>query len=94
MNQKHALVAVLLTLRLGVAAPTSAATDSCRGEPPELFTTIDIPGASFVSASGIGADGDIVGFTFLQLVAHLPIVLFLLWLLARTLPYLPPVIPQ
>ncbi len=37
---------------------------------------------------------DIVGFTFLQLVAHLPIVLFLLWLLARTLPYVPPVIPQ
>jgi short-chain fatty acids transporter len=37
---------------------------------------------------------DIVGFTFLQLVAHLPIVLFLLWLLAGTLTYLPPVIPQ
>jgi short-chain fatty acids transporter len=37
---------------------------------------------------------DIVGFTFLQFVAHLPIVLFLLWLLARTLPYVPPVIPQ
>jgi short-chain fatty acids transporter len=36
---------------------------------------------------------DIVGFTFLQLVAHLPIVLFLLWLLAGTLPYTPPVIP-
>jgi short-chain fatty acids transporter len=37
---------------------------------------------------------DIVGFTFLQLVAHLPVVLFLLWLLAGTLTYLPPVIPQ
>jgi len=37
---------------------------------------------------------DIVGFTFLQLVAHLPIVLFLLWLLAGTLAYMPPVIPQ
>src|SRR5262245_26238118 len=37
---------------------------------------------------------DIVGFTFLQLVAHLPIVLFLLWLLAGTLQYTPPVIPQ
>ena len=34
------------------------------------------------------------GFTFLQMVAHLPIVLFLLWLLAGTLTYLPPVIPQ
>ena len=37
---------------------------------------------------------DIVGFTFLQLVVHLPIVLFLLWLLAGTLPYIPPVIPR
>ena len=36
---------------------------------------------------------DIVGFTFLQLVVHLPIVLFLLWFLAKTLTYLPPVIP-
>jgi short-chain fatty acids transporter len=37
---------------------------------------------------------DIVGFTFLQLVVHLPIVLFLLWLLAGTLTYIPPLIPQ
>jgi short-chain fatty acids transporter len=37
---------------------------------------------------------DIVGFTFLQLVVHLPVVLFLLWILARTLPYTPPIIPQ
>ena len=37
---------------------------------------------------------DIVGFTFLQLVVHFPIVLFLLWLFARTLTYIPPVIPQ
>jgi short-chain fatty acids transporter len=37
---------------------------------------------------------DIVGFSFLQLVVHLPIVLFLLWLLAGTLTYTPPVIPQ
>jgi short-chain fatty acids transporter len=37
---------------------------------------------------------DIVGFTFLQLVVHFPIVLFLLWLLAATLPYTPPVIPR
>src|SRR3954465_12778058 len=36
---------------------------------------------------------DIVGFTFLQLVVHLPLVLFLLWFLAKTLTYLPPVIP-
>jgi len=37
---------------------------------------------------------DIVGFTFMQLVFHLPIVLFLLWLLAGTLTYMQPVIPQ
>ena len=36
---------------------------------------------------------DIVGFTFLQLVVHLPVVLFLLWFLAKTLTYLPPVVP-
>ena len=37
---------------------------------------------------------DVVGFTFLQLLVHLPVVLFLLWLLAPTLAYHPPVIPQ
>jgi short-chain fatty acids transporter len=36
---------------------------------------------------------DLVGFTFLQLLVHLPVVLFLLWLFAFTLPYTPPVIP-
>ena len=37
---------------------------------------------------------DIVGFTFLQLTVHLPVVLFLLWALAYTLEYHPPVIPS
>ena len=36
---------------------------------------------------------DIVGFTFLQLLVHLPLVLFLLWALAYTLEYHPPIIP-
>ena len=36
---------------------------------------------------------DIVGFTFLQLMVHLPLVLFMLWALAMTLDYHPPVIP-
>jgi short-chain fatty acids transporter len=36
---------------------------------------------------------DIVGFTAIQLVFHTPIVLFLLWALAGTLTYHPPVIP-
>jgi short-chain fatty acids transporter len=36
---------------------------------------------------------NIVGFTFLQLVVSLPLVLFLLWAFAYTLPYHPPVLP-
>jgi short-chain fatty acids transporter len=36
---------------------------------------------------------DIVGFSFLQLIFHLPVVLFLLWALAFTLDYHPPVLP-
>ena len=34
---------------------------------------------------------DIVGFTFLQLLVHIPLVLGLLWLLGMTLDYVPPV---
>ena len=34
---------------------------------------------------------DIVGFTFLQLLVHAPVVLFLLWALAPTLAFVPPV---
>ena len=37
---------------------------------------------------------DIVGFTFLQFVVHVPVVLFFLWLFAGTLTYVAPVIPQ
>jgi short-chain fatty acids transporter len=37
---------------------------------------------------------DIVGFTFLQLLVHIPVVLFLLWYFAGTLQYIPPVFPQ
>jgi short-chain fatty acids transporter len=36
---------------------------------------------------------DIVGFSFLQLIVHLPVVLFLLWALAFTLEYVPPLMP-
>lgn len=36
---------------------------------------------------------DIVGFTFVQFVIHVPLVLGLLWLLAPTLAYVPPVVP-
>ncbi|QSX79218.1 short-chain fatty acid transporter [Agrilutibacter solisilvae] len=36
---------------------------------------------------------DIVGFTFIQLLVHIPLVLGLLWLLGLTLEYRPPVLP-
>ena len=36
---------------------------------------------------------DVVGYTFLQFVVHVPVVLFLLWALAGTLTYMPPVHP-
>ena len=36
---------------------------------------------------------DIVGFTFLQLLVHVPLVLFLLWLFGTTLAYHAPVVP-
>ena len=36
---------------------------------------------------------DIVGFTFVQLIVHVPLVLFLLWILGTTLGYHPPVMP-
>lgn len=36
---------------------------------------------------------DIVGFTFLQLLVHVPLVLGLLWALGLTLSYVPPVMP-
>ena len=36
---------------------------------------------------------DIVGFTFLQLIIHTPLVLFLLWLFGQTLGYHPPAVP-
>jgi short-chain fatty acids transporter len=36
---------------------------------------------------------DLAGFSILQLLFHAPIVFFLCWLLARTLPYVPPSLP-
>ena len=34
---------------------------------------------------------DVIGFTVTQLIFHLPLVLFLLWFLGRTMTYSPPV---
>ncbi|MDV7266781.1 TIGR00366 family protein, partial [Rhodococcus oxybenzonivorans] len=36
---------------------------------------------------------DLVGFTFLQFMFHLPVVLLLVWLLGMTFDYVPPVVP-
>ncbi|SFK82624.1 short-chain fatty acids transporter [Methylocapsa palsarum] len=36
---------------------------------------------------------DVVGFTIVQLMFHLPLVLLMLWAFSLTLPYRPPVIP-
>jgi len=36
---------------------------------------------------------DLIGFSFLQFAVHLPLVLFLLWLLGLSLTYHPPVMP-
>jgi short-chain fatty acids transporter len=36
---------------------------------------------------------DVVGYTFIQLVVHVPLVLGLLWLLGLTLAYVPPMMP-
>ncbi|OYN93988.1 short-chain fatty acids transporter [Propionibacteriaceae bacterium ES.041] len=36
---------------------------------------------------------DLVGFTFLQFIFHLPVVLLLVWLLGTTFSYIPPIIP-
>jgi short-chain fatty acids transporter len=35
----------------------------------------------------------VVGYTFIQLVVHVPLVLGMLWLLGLTLTYVPPVMP-
>jgi short-chain fatty acids transporter len=35
----------------------------------------------------------VVGFTFIQLLVHFPLVIFMLWALACTLSYHPPVVP-
>lgn len=36
---------------------------------------------------------DIIGYTFVQFIVHVPLVLFLLWLLGRTIAYHAPVVP-
>ena len=36
---------------------------------------------------------DLIGYAAVQLLVHLPVVLFLVWLFAKTLPYVAPVVP-
>jgi len=33
---------------------------------------------------------EVIGFSFVQLLVHTPLVLFLLWILGNTLAYIPP----
>jgi short-chain fatty acids transporter len=47
---------------------------------------------SLLGVLGIKAR-DVAGFSVLQLIGHRPSVLFLFWLIAQTLPYVPPVVP-
>ena len=62
-------------------------------------TTRDDPSRAVIAAIGelarrFGISArDIVGFTFIQLLVHIPLVLGLLWLLGMTLAYVPPVMP-
>ena len=37
---------------------------------------------------------DLIGYTFVQFIVHVPLVLFLLWLFGTTLSYHPPVMPS
>lgn len=37
---------------------------------------------------------DLIGFTFVQFIVHVPVVLFMVWLLGYTLSYHPPVLPE
>jgi short-chain fatty acids transporter len=36
---------------------------------------------------------DVIGYTFVQFLVHVPLVLFLLWILGTTTAYHPPVMP-
>ncbi len=36
---------------------------------------------------------DVIGFTMIQFIVHVPVVLFLLWAFGLTLDYKPPVMP-
>jgi short-chain fatty acids transporter len=36
---------------------------------------------------------DIIGYSALQLAVHVPLVLFLVWILNYTLPYVAPIVP-
>lgn len=37
---------------------------------------------------------ELIGYTFVQFIVHVPLVLFLLWILGSTLDYVPPVMPE
>ncbi|WP_144030378.1 hypothetical protein [Burkholderia sp. AU6039] len=57
----------------------------------ERLRCSDVSHAPSASRASIARLSSIVGFTFTQLVVHLPLVIFMLWALASTLSYHPPV---
>lgn len=60
-NQKNLRILLALTSLLTMAVTNAAANDHCGAAASGTFTAIDIPGATFVSATGINPRGDIVG---------------------------------
>ena len=78
--------AVDLRVHLGWAVQVYNAAEAL----PNLLNPFWI--LSLVDILGLKAR-DIVGFIFLQFIVRLPLVLFLLWGLAKTLAYMPPALP-
>src|SRR4026207_2480949 len=69
-KQKNAGVVFACTLLFGLVVTKAGANDFCAGAVPGTFMTIDIPGATFVSASGINPAGEIVGRYIADGVTH------------------------
>jgi probable HAF family extracellular repeat protein len=59
--QKTLGIPLVLCSLLAMRVTNAEANGSCNASTPGTFTTLDVPGATFVSATGINAQGDIVG---------------------------------
>jgi hypothetical protein len=63
---------------------------ACRADGP---AAADPPRGLARAQPGAESAVALIGFSFLQFAVHLPMVLFLLWLLGLSLTYHPPVMP-